>query len=704
VKYAIRFLPSETVTNAPEGTTIFNAANWMGLAIDSTCGGRGTCGKCKVRVIQGSAPIREADRKFLTESELHDGWRLSCRAVLHSDCVVEVPRLMGNPKAALLGYGHHVILNPNVAKVFLQLAEPNLEDQQADLARVHAALEQEGYDVHSNLALWRTLPSLLRANDFRVTAVIVGDELIALEPGDTRDKKYGLAVDIGTTTVVAAIVNLNTGAVEAVKSELNRQAAFGADVISRISHTMMEKNGVVELQTRIVETLNDLLDQLIAQSAIARENIYEGVVVGNATMLHLLLGIDPEPISVAPFIPAVSQAVTFRAADLTPRPPLPSGEGENLTGGVWTGTEISPRPPLPSGEGENLMGGVWTGTEISPRPPLPSGEGENSSPFLGEGSGVRLHPEARVSTLPHLGAYVGADIVAGILATDLTRNKDGKLRLLIDVGTNGEIVLGSVNGTLATSAPAGPAFEGAQIKHGMRASDGAIEGIRITEQGDVMLQIIGGNHLRPIGIAGSGLVDAVAEMYRVGIVDASGRMMRAEDARGRLADALVERLVTLDQVRAFRLSDAESNIVLTQQDIRALQFAKGSIAAGVAVLMQQMGVAADDLHEVLLAGSFGSYINPASARMIGLVPWVPVERIVAVGNSAGEGAKIALLSFREREAVNRIPEYIQYVELSGRAEFNDVFTDALALPTMMTDDGQPTAQSPLSFAVSSLSS
>lgn len=633
VKYEIRFVPSETITRAPEGTTIFNAANWAGLAIDSTCGGRGTCGKCKVCVTQGTAPIREADRKFISPSELAEGWRLSCRAVLHSDCVVDIPRLMGNPKAALLGYGHHVILNPNVAKIYLQMSEPDLEDQKSDLARVHAALDKEGYDVHSDITVWRSLPNILRKSNFEVTAVVVGNELIALEPGDTREKNYGLAVDIGTTTVVGAIVNLNTGAVEAVRAELNRQAPFGADVISRVSHTMMEKDGLAELQGRVIETLNDLLDQLSAQSGIPREGIYESVIVGNATMLHILLGIDPEPISVAPFIPTITAPVAFRAADI----------------------------------------------------------------------GLRLHPEARVSTLPHLGAYVGADIVAGVLATDLTRNKDGKLRLLIDVGTNGEIVLGSVNGTLATAAPAGPAFEGAQIKNGMRASTGAIEGIQITPEGEVSLQIIGGD-VPPIGIAGSGLVDAVAEMVRAGIVDASGRLIRVEDARGKLPDALVERLVTVDGVRAFRLSDADSNILLTQQDIRALQFAKGSIAAGVEVLMQQMGVTANDLHEVLLAGSFGSYINPASARTIGLVPWVAVERIVAVGNSAGEGAKIALLSFREREAANRIPEFIEYVELSGRTEFNDIFTDALAFPQPKADEREQAPIYTLPATVTSLSS
>ncbi len=621
MKYQITFRPSDTVTRAPEGTTIFNAANWAGLAIDSTCGGRGTCGKCKVCVVEGVAPIREADRKFLSPAELEAGWRLSCRAVLHSDCVVDVPRLMGNPKAALLGYGHHVILNPNVAKVFLRLEEPSLEDQRSDLKRVVDALDTEGYNVRTHLGLWRALPNLLRGSNFEVTAVVVGDELIALEPGDTTNRNFGLAVDIGTTTVVGAIVNLNTGAVEGVKSELNRQAAYGADVISRVSHTMMEADGLPVLQERIIETLNDLVEQLGAQSGVAREEIYESVIVGNATMLHLALGIDPEPISVAPFIPTITQPVTLRAAEI----------------------------------------------------------------------GLRLHPEARVSTLPHLGAYVGADIVAGILATDLTRNKDGRLRLLIDVGTNGEIVLGSVNGTLATAAPAGPAFEGAQIKNGMRASTGAIEGIQITPEGQVVLQVIGGD-VKPIGIAGSGLVDAVAEMYRAGIVDASGRLIRPDDARGKLPDALVERLVTIDGVRAFRLSDPESNIVLTQQDIRALQFAKGSIAAGVQVLMQLMGVTADDVYEILLAGSFGSYINPASARTIGLVPWVPVERIIAVGNSAGEGAKIALLSFREREAANRIPEFIEYVELSGRAEFNDIFTDALGFPELRDELSLPTFQ------------
>ncbi len=607
MKHSVTFRPQNVTTHAPEGTTLFNAANWTGLAIDSTCGGRGTCGKCKVRLLQGAHAATEADQRFLPAAELADGWRLSCQAAVHAPCVVEVPRLMTSPQAALLGYGRHVLLAPNVGKVYLQLAEPSLEDQRADVTRLTDALREAGHAVRVVPAVWRALPVLLRANRFAVTAVICGDELIAVEPNDTTAAAFGLALDVGTTTVVGAVINLKTGMVAAVQSVLNGQAAYGADVIARISQAMLEPGSLAALRAAIVDTLNRLLDDLLAVSGLAREHIYEAVAVGNTTMLHLLLGINPEPIGVWPFIPAVQAAVTLPAAEI----------------------------------------------------------------------GLRLHPEGRVSTLPHLGAYVGADIVAGVLATGLVRHQDDRWRLYIDVGTNGEIVLASAQGTLATAAPAGPAFEGAQIKCGMRASRGAIEGVEITD--DVRLQIIGGG-AQPLGLCGSGLVDAVAELLRAGLIDGSGRMRRAEEVRGRLPDALVERLVEVDGVRAFRLGRAGDGIVLTQPDVRALQFAKAAIASGANVLMAHLGITAEQLHEVLLAGSFGSYLNPASARTIGLVPWLPLERIVAVGNAAGEGARIALLSFREREAASRLPEYMDYLELSGRLEFNEIFTEALAFP------------------------
>jgi uncharacterized 2Fe-2S/4Fe-4S cluster protein (DUF4445 family) len=283
--------------------------------------------------------------------------------------------------------------------------------------------------------------------------------------------------------------------------------------------------------------------------------------------------------------------------------------------------------------------------------------------------GLDIHPHGFIQTLPALGAYVGADIVAGVLATGIVR--EDRLRVFVDVGTNGEIVLGSGQRALATAAPAGPAFEGSQIRCGMRATVGAIEGVTLSDR--VELQIIGGD-VPAEGICGSGLVDVVAQMLLAGLLDHSGRMKTAGDVPGH---PLRERLIDIDGVRAFLLADG---VYLTQRDIRELQFAKGSIATGIKVLMDILGVETKDLEEVMLGGSFGSYLNPESARIIGLVPPVDVDRIIAVGNSAGEGAKIALLSYRERQVAFELPSRIEYVELSGRTDFNDAFVSVLAFP------------------------
>ncbi len=612
MKHRVRFQPQGLLVHVPEGITAFNAANWVGLAIDSTCGGRGTCGKCRVRVRAGDVPATAADHHFLSEAEREAGWRLACRALVSGECEFDVPRLMTEPKAALLGYGRHVAINPNVKKIFLELPEPSLEDQRSDLQRLTDSLSIDGHAVEASLTVWRSLPRTLRASGFAVTAVICGSDLIAIEAGDTTDRNFGIAFDIGTTTVVGALVDLRTGAALQAQSALNTQAVHGADVIARITYAMLEPDGLEVLQTNIRETLTGLIERLLASAALPRDEVYEVVVAGNATMLHLLMGISPEPIGVEPFVPAVTKSTTVRASEL----------------------------------------------------------------------GLLLHPETRLTTLPHLGAYVGADIVAGILATGLARQTDPGYRLFIDVGTNGEIVLGSRDRTIATAAPAGPAFEGAQITCGMRASQGAIEGVKIDD--DVRLQIIGGVE-RPLGLCGSGLVDAVAELLNRGLLDASGLLIRREEAEGHLPRRLVERLHLLPSgMRAFRLSNAEDGIVLTQGDIRALQFAKAAIAAGSSVLLAAAGVRAEDLVEVQLAGSFGTYINPASARTIGLVPAVSVEHIVAVGNAAGEGAKMALLSYREREAAARLPDFVEYLELSGRPEFNDIFAEALAFPRSST--------------------
>lgn len=612
-KITIEFRPHNKVTRVPPGMSIFNAANWIGLPIDSTCGGLGTCGKCKVRILYGSNGVTAADRKAFSEEELAAGWRLSCRAHADQDTVCEVPRLMGNPKAALMGFGRHVILNPNVHKVYLELEPPSLEDQRSDFTRLRDALQAEGFEVEADIGVWRELPHVLRKAKWRVTAVVVGQKLIGVEPGDTTDRSYGLALDIGTTTVVGMLMDLNNGAPAAVRSVLNGQAMHGADIISRISFAMLNQNGLAQLQEKIIQTLNDLIVQLLDEAMVASEEVYEVVAVGNATMMHLLLGIDPEAIGVMPFIPAVDHMLETSAGQL----------------------------------------------------------------------GLQVHPRAPLQVFPHIGAYVGADLVAGLLATGLAQREG--VRLLVDVGTNGEIILGSAVRTVATAAPAGPAFEGGQIRDGMRASEGAIEAVVIRDD-TVHLQVIG--DIPPIGLCGSGLLDAVAQLRLCGLLTPAGHFLTHEEAAARGGPGLAERLITDEQgVKGFVLAWPHETgsgraIILSQRDIRELQFAKGAIASGIEVVMRELGVGLDDLEEIYLAGSFGSYINPQSARIIGLVPPVPVERIKAVGNAAGEGAKIALLSFREREVARSIPQIVEYHELSGRTDFNDAFVSVLQFPEL----------------------
>jgi uncharacterized 2Fe-2S/4Fe-4S cluster protein (DUF4445 family) len=598
-KLEVKYLPFDRVTRVPPGTTLFSAAHWIGLPIDSTCGGRGTCGKCKVRVIEGRTDAETADHRLLRPSEIDDGWRLSCQARIYDDIVCEVPQLLRVPKAATMGLGRLVILDPNVRKVFLELAEPDLEDQRSDVQRLKDALTEEGHDMVAGVPVLRTLPSVLREASFQVTAVLAGEHLVAVEPGDTTGECYGVAFDVGTTTLVGTLMNLRTGMAASVLSTLNGQAPFGADVISRISHGMNGPDSIRELQAAVVSTMNGIMSALYAETGVSREQTYEAVVVGNATMLHLLFGIDPGPLAVMPFTPAFMEPLSVLASDV----------------------------------------------------------------------GLDIHPHGYIQTLPALGAYVGADIVAGVLATGIVR--EDKMRVFVDVGTNGEIVLGNGQRALATAAPAGPAFEGSQIRCGMRATDGAIEGVQLGDT--VELQIIGGD-VRPEGICGSGLVDAVAQLLLAGLLDHSGRMKTAEDVPGH---PLRDRLIDVDGVRAFLLADG---VYLTQKDIRELQFAKGSIATGIKVLMDILGIETKDLDEVLLGGSFGSYLNPESAKIIGLVPPVDVDRIIAVGNSAGEGAKIALLSYRERQVAFELPSRIEYVELSGRTDFNDAFVSVLGFP------------------------
>jgi uncharacterized 2Fe-2S/4Fe-4S cluster protein (DUF4445 family) len=594
-------------TRVPAGTTLFDAASWNGVAIDSTCGGHGTCKKCKVRVVSGSVPVSSVDPRAFGVEELRDGWRLACRAEAHDDVVVHVPPLQTRPKAALAGVGRHVILRPAVQKRYLELEEPSLEDQRSDVERVLAAMDD--LELRVPLEVARDLGRTLRAADFQVTAVICDEELIDVQAGNTSDRLYALAFDLGTTTVVANLLDLSTGVPLAVRSMLNKQQPFGADVISRISATMLDPEALATLRSRAHETMDELTGEVCEHAEVARDEVYEIVVTGNVTMLQLALGIDPEPLSMAPFIIAARQLPSAHASDF----------------------------------------------------------------------GVSVHPWAPAVTFPALGAYVGGDIVAGLLATGVTL--DRRIRLFIDVGTNSEIVLGSRDRVVATAAPAGPAFEAAQIRCGMRAAEGAIEGVTIAD-GGLSLQVIG--DAEPLGMCGSGLVDAVAELVGAGLLDSTGRFVDDATAAA-ISPELATRFATIEKERVFVLAwrgdDPAASVFLSQRDVRELQFAKASIATGWQILTHELGIEVGDIAQVLLAGSFGSYLSAASAVKIGLVPKMALTRIVSAGNVAGEGAKIAALSIAERHAARAILEEVEYVELSGRTDFNDLFVDQLAFPS-----------------------
>jgi uncharacterized 2Fe-2S/4Fe-4S cluster protein (DUF4445 family) len=607
-RFDLLFEPSGRKVRVPPGVILFDAASWNSVAIDSTCGGHGTCRKCKVQILEGTAPISLLDTRAFSTEELRAGWRLACRVEVVTNLHVEVPALATRPKAATVGVGRKVILRPAVQKRYVELDEPTLSDQTTDLERLFQSLDD--LELRPELAVLRSLGQVLRASDYKVTAVVVDDVLIAVEPGDTTERLFAIAFDLGTTTVVATLLDLSTGTPVAVQSMLNKQQPFGADVITRISAIMMDAKALGQLTRLAHESLDELAQAVCQEGGVDPSEVYEVALAGNATMTHIVLGIDPESLGVAPFIMS---------------------------------TKLFP---------EVLA------TEV----------------------GVHVHARARAVIFPSLGAYVGGDIVAGLLASGMDR--DPRLRLFLDIGTNCELVLGNSERLLATAAPAGPAFEGAAIRCGMRAAPGAIEVVKISAEA-LELGVIG--DVEPLGLCGSGLVDVVAELVQLKLIDTTGRFV-TNDVAAELAPGVAARLTQLDDQRVFvvhwneEVGDVARSIFLSQRDVRELQFAKASIATGWRILLEDAGLKVDDLQQVLLAGSFGSYLSPASAVRLGLVPHLPLLRIVSAGNVAGEGAKMALLSLRERAGAMALLEEVEYVELSDRSDFNDQFVDQLAFP------------------------
>lgn len=603
-EYKIKFLPLDIECFVPAGTTVMEAAEQAGVALEAPCGRHGTCGKCLV-LCHGSlgSPTRSEINK-ISETMLAQGWRLACQTMINGDMVIELPGRSADQliKGSLSKADVRVEIKPAITKYPLKVEHPSLTDQRADWDRIQDGLPDFRSQV--DLGLLRELPQLLRSYDFHLTAVVYKGQVIALEAGDTSTENFGCAVDIGTTTVVCSLHDLATGNELAVTSAFNPQRVYGADVLSRIDFSLQAHN-LEKLQKLIVDQINSLIEEAALKAGIGRESIYLVSVVGNTTMQHLLLGLTPRYIAVPPFVGVLYTGLDFNAKDL----------------------------------------------------------------------GIKVNSRGKVTLLPHVAGYVGADIVAGILATGAYR--DNLPSLLIDVGTNAEIVLAAQGMLYACSAAAGPAFEGANISCGMRAGTGAIDKVWL-EDGDLRYSVIGESSAQ--GLCGSGLIDVIAELLHLGLIDSTGRLLTREEAIAVGGPELTGRLRETEHGYELVLAEENglANVVLTQADIRQVQLAKAAILAGIRILTKEMGIKMEGIQKINLAGSFGNVLNRNNARTVGIIPAaVSLSSVEYAGNSAHIGAQINLLRVDTGETARKILGKIQYIELSDRLDFTEEFTEAM---------------------------
>jgi uncharacterized 2Fe-2S/4Fe-4S cluster protein (DUF4445 family) len=615
------FQPEGRTLLVPDGQTILQAAQACGLHLEAPCGGNGTCGGCRVVIPQATPPPSAACRRELTGEELRRRMRLACQMHVHTDLRVVVPEetRLGNQKILTDGVERKVPLAPNVRKLAVRLPPPSVSDQRADSDRILDVLAEKGMpDLTIDVQTIRDLSQRLRALKFHAAAVVIGDEVVHVERPTTSNACYGIAFDVGTTTLVGYLMDLTTGKVVAVSSRANPQAAYGDDVIARIEYCGNAKDGQRTLQTLVVDALNEMAAECCRRATLRPSAVYEATVVGNTTMNHLLLRLPVGPIARAPFVAASASAHVVPAKDL----------------------------------------------------------------------GLKISPVGRVYTAPLIASFVGADTVGVILATGM--NDGSRLRLAIDIGTNGEIVLGTRERLLACSTAAGPAFEGARIRYGMRAATGAIDRVDF-DGGKVILHTI--DEAPAAGLCGTGLIDAVAALVESGIVAGNGLMRSAADA-AKTAPALARRIVGTDGETGFLLADKKETesghpILLTQKDVREVQLAKGAMAAGVETLLEEFGAGIDDVAEVLLAGAFGNYIRPERALAIGLLPRAAADKVRFVGNAAGTGARMLLVNRGLRQVAEGVARGVEHVELSQRPDFQRRFADAMFFPAAKARHGVP---------------
>jgi uncharacterized 2Fe-2S/4Fe-4S cluster protein (DUF4445 family) len=594
------------------GITMLQAALDAGVDITATCGRRGRCRSCRVKVLSGDIPPSTVqDTIQLGHEAVHENFRLSCQTAVIADCAIMPASLRGEAGHQILGAGEAdalsgAALDCGVEQHVIVATAPSDENHlTSDIEEILRQLPP-GTDPDVPLDVLRKVPELLRARNGQLTVTTFNKRIIATEAGPEGGRMYGMAFDIGTTSIVGSLLDLASGEPLATVGSINPQTVFGGDLMSRVAYAQFDTKKLASLRGRVLTAINDFIQEASEKAGISQERIYKIVIVGNTCMHHMFLGIDTSYVGLAPYAPTV-------------------------------------RYPM-----------------VVPASALP----------------LKKAPNARVCFLPIVAGFVGADTVAAIIATRIYAGE--KIRVLVDIGTNGEVVMGSKDKLMACSAPAGPTFEGGQIKHGMRGAIGAIERVSIGD--DVECQVIG--EVPAIGICGSGLIDAVAKMLDAKILNGAGRLRHNDLAA--LPPLIRERIVAHEGSRAFVLVPAPKagkpeDIVLTQIDCRQLQLAKGAIYAGILMLQRLMKVADEDIDELLLAGGFGNYVNIESAVRIRLLPALPLERIRYVGNAAHLGAQMALLSETERHRAETVARQIEHVALATRPEFQEIFVNACNL-------------------------
>ena len=617
-RYQVTILPENITAWVEKGTSLLAAAREAGIDMGSPCGGQGTCGKCAVKVVNG---VMDVQQDAHMPKELKDeGYVPACRVQVHGDITVEVPSfsrltrhevvLSGQDTrdGGLNGYFSTHGMNPVSGKFYVELDQPGLLDCVNDLDRLLTALnKQHGIQASMGLACLKTLPDVIRNGDWKLTVTIADfdgkSEIVRLEPGRTDKPAYGLAVDLGTTTVAASLVDLENGRTVDRAGTYNRQAAYGSDVISRIIYTEEKPDGIGAMQKVAIDTLNGLIGELVLKNGIARDDISVLVLGGNTVMTHMFMGVSASYLRLEPYIPA---AAAF--------------------------------PPVPA-------------KELS----------------------IGINPDGPVITMPSVASYVGGDITAGVLATMLTHS--GQLTLFIDVGTNGELVLGNNEWMVSCSCSAGPAFEGSGISCGMRAMDGAIDWIEIEgDSFEVRCRTIG--NTKPVGICGSGLIYSLSEMMEAGIIDRAGQIMgEASSPRIRKGHEGMEYVLVFAQE-----SGSGKDIVITESDIKNLLRAKGAIFAGIRTMLHEVQLSVEDIDRVYIAGGFGNYIHITDAIHIGMLPDLPEMKYEFVGNSCMQGAVLALLCREALAEALEISQKITYLELSVGNRFMDEFVSALFIP------------------------